>query len=68
MVLSVYELGGPKSHPVLLNGANYIFISFGINKHILGCFEYTVLLMDLLEGVSSVAFIIAAQEETRAYY
>ena len=48
-----------------LKGAFYIFQSFGTIGRILGCFEYTVLLKDLLEGVSNVEFIIAAHYLTQ---
>ena len=39
--------------------------SFEIKERFLCCFEYTVLHEDLLEDVSSVAFIITAHKQTQ---
>ena len=46
---------------VLHPSADYIFISFGMS----GIFENGVLLIDALEGVSSVANFITAYEESQ---
>ena len=54
-----------EGRPVLHHSAAFILWSFGINELIVVCFEYTVLLKYTLEGVSSVAFIITAHEQTQ---
>ena len=57
-----------QSFPVLHQGADYIFWSFGINEHILGYFEYTVSLSleDLLGGMNSVVFTTTIHEQTQS--
>ena len=52
--------------PVLHHSADYISLSFGINELILGWFEYTMPLKDLLRCVSSVALNIT--QENRVWY
>ena len=51
--------GGPKSLPVLHHSANYISVSFGINKLIISNIQ------DLLEGMSSGAFEHAQTKPTK---
>ena len=48
-----------------VDNADYIYIFFGIIKPSCGIFENGVLLMCTLEGVSSVANLITAYEESQ---
>ena len=54
-----------KSIAVLHHNADYIFWFFGVNEFILDCFDYAMLLKDLLEDVNSVTLIITAHDSIK---
>ena len=55
----INDHGGPKCFLVLFHGTDYIFGPFVL----VSCFAYTVQLNDLLQDVSSVAFITAHEQD-----